>query len=370
MVRIVRVSDRRTCREFLELPYRLYRRDPRWVPPLRIQQKRLFDTRRHPFYQEAEIERFLALRDGRTVGRIAALLDHRYNRYHQEQAGWFGFLEMENDPEVAAALVTAAAEWLASRGIHVMRGPMSPSSNYECALLVEGFDSPPCIMMPYNPPYYGPLLERVGLLKARDLYAYYTTDSEITVRKAERIAERATAAHQVRVRPVRLDDFQAELERFFYVYNAAWRRNWGFVPMSRAEMEMLARELKPVVDPNLALLGEVGDKLAGCALALPDINQALRHAGGRLFPLGLPKILYHKRKIRRMRVLILGVIEEFRATGVAAALYAALFRNGVRAGYREGEFSWVLEDNVMMNRTLEALGARRYKTYRIYEWKG
>lgn len=370
MIRIQRVCDRRSRREFLEFPYRLYRADPCWVPPLRLQQKQLFDVRRHPFYHEAETERFLALRQGRAVGRIAAILDHRYIRHQQEQAGWFGFLEMENDPDVARALISAAAGWLADRGIRVMRGPMNPSANYECALLIEGFDSPPCVMMPYNPPYYGPLLELCGLVKAKDLYAYYTTDAEITAEKVERVASRAAAVHQVRVRPVRLDDFQAEVERFFEIYNAAWSRNWGFAPMSRAELEFLGRELKLIVDPNLALLGEVGGRTVACALALPDINQALRHARGRLFPFGLCKILYHKRRIRRMRVLILGVLEEYRATGVAATLYAALFRNGLRAGYREGEFSWVLEDNVMMNRSLEALGARRYKTYRIYEWKG
>jgi len=364
------VSDRHTAREFLEFPYRLYRRDPCWTPPLRLQQKRLFDTQRHPFYEEAEMARFLAVRARRTVGRIAAILDHRYIRYQQEPAGWFGFLEMENDPEIAEALLAAAADWLGRRGIRWMRGPMNPSANYECALLVEGFDTPACIMMPYNPPYYGPLLEAAGLRKAKDLYAYYTTHTEISVAKAQRVAERATAANQVRVRPVRLEDFQAELDRFFQVYNAAWSRNWGFVPMSRAELQFLARELKPLVDPKLALLGEVGGELAGCALALPDINQALRAARGRLFPLGLLKILYHKRAIKRMRVLILGVLEQYRTSGLAAALYAALFRNGRQAGYEEGEFSWVLEDNVMMNRSLEALGARRYKTYRIYEWKG
>jgi GNAT superfamily N-acetyltransferase len=370
LVAIERVENRRSRREFLEFPYRLYRGHPYWVPPLRSEQRALFDVRRHPFYQEAEMERFLAVAGGRTVGRIAAILDHRYIRYQQEQAGWFGFLEMEEDAEVAAALIQAASDWLARRGIRLMRGPMNPSANYECALLVEGFDSPPCVMMPYNPPYYAQLLERTGLRKAKDLYAYHTTATEIQISRAERLAERAAAEHGVRVRTVRLKDFDAELERFFHIYNSAWSRNWGFAPMSRAEMEYLGRQLKPVMDLNLVLLAEIGEKAVGCALALPDINQALRYANGRLFPLGLFKILYHKRAIRRIRVLILGVLEEYRATGAAAALYAVLFRNGRRAGYDEGEFSWVLEDNVMMNRALEALGARRYKTYRIYEWKG
>lgn len=370
MIAIERVEGWRSRREFLEFPYRHYRGDSLWVPPLRVEQRALFDVRRHPFYREAEMERFLAVSGGRTVGRIAAILDHRYIRHHGENAGWFGFFESEEDPEIVAALVGAAAEWLARRGIRIMRGPMNPSANYECGLLVEGFDSPPCIMMPYNPPYYDRLLQQVGLRKARDLYAWHTTATEIQVQRAEHVAQRAAREHGVRVRPVRLKDFQAELERFFQIYNAAWSRNWGFAPMSREEMEYLGRQMRPIVDPNLALLAEIRDKPVGCALALPDINQALRHARGRLFPLGLFKILYHKRSIRRMRVLILGVLEEYRTTGAAAALYAALFRNGRRAGYEEGEFSWVLEDNVLMNRSLEALGARRYKTYRIYEWKG
>ncbi|MCS7315806.1 MAG: hypothetical protein RMI94_14465 [Bryobacterales bacterium] len=370
MIAIERVRSWRANREFIEFPYRHYRGDPCWVAPLRLEQRALFDVRRHPFYRQAEMERFIAVSGGRTVGRIAAILDHRYIRHQGETAGWFGFFEAEQDPEIVAALTGAASEWLVRRGIPVMRGPANPSANYECGLLVEGFDSPPCVMMPYNPPYYGPLLERAGLRKARDLYAYHTTASEIEMKRAEYLAERAAREHGVSVRPVRLKDFQAELERFFQIYNAAWSRNWGFAPMSREEMEYLGRRMRPVLDPNLALLAEIEGRPAGCALALPDINQALRHARGRLLPLGVFKMLYHMRAIRRMRVLILGVLEEYRTTGAAAALYAALFRNGRRAGYEEGEFSWVLEDNVMMNRSLEALGARRYKTYRIYEWKG
>ncbi len=369
MVEIVPVESGQTQKEFLNLPYILYREDPHWVPPLRMQQKELFDQRRHPFYAHAETRRFLARLGGRTVGRISAILDHNHIRYQGEQAGFFGFFEAVDDPAAAAALISAASEWLAARGIHVMRGPMNPSTNYECGLLVDGFDSSPYVMMPYNPPYYASLLESAGLKKAKDLYAYRTTATEITVRKVERVAERAAAGNHVSIRPVRMDDFDAELERFFQVYNSAWNRNWGFVPMTRDELLFTAREMKFILNPDLVLLGEVGDRVVGCALALPDINQAIKHARGRLFPFGLLKILYHKRSIKRMRVLILGVVEEYRTSGVAAGLYAALFRNGLRAGFREGEFSWVLEDNVMMNRSMEALGARRYKTYRIYEWK-
>ncbi len=370
MIEVRPVETWQERREFLGCPYRLNRGDPYWVPPLRMQQKRLFDARRHPFYAHAEMRRFLARRAGRTVGRIAAIVDHEHNRYHGEAAGSFGFMETVNDPEVAGALLDAAIDWLRGRGSRVVRGPMNPSTNYDCGLLVDGFDSSPYVMMPHNPPYYAELIERAGLRKSKDLYAYHATTSEMTVRKVERVAERALAAHRVRIRPLRLDDLDAEVERFFQIYNAAWNRNWGFTPMTRPELSFLAQEMKPIVDPNLVLVGEVDERPVACALGLPDINQALKHAGGRLFPLGLAKILYHKRTIRRIRVLILGVIEEYRTSGVGAGLYAALFRNGLRAGYREGECSWVLEDNVMMLRSLEALGARRYKTYRIYEWKG
>ncbi len=366
MTEVHPVDSRRAWKEFLELPYRLYRDSPYWVPPLRIQQKRIHDDR-HPFYAQAEVRRFLALQSSRTVGRVAAIIDHNSNRFRNEQAGFFGFLETVDQEEVAGALLDAAARWLRERGMRVMRGPMNPSTNYECGLLVEGFDSGPCLMMPYNPPYYPPLVEQAGLRKLKDLYAYFTTATEIDVGKVERVANRALAGNNVRIRSARLDDFDAEIERFFQLYNSAWSRNWGFTPITREQVNFLARELKPLLDPDLALLAEIGDRVVGCALAVADINQALRHARGRLFPLGALKILYYKRRIRRMRVLILGVIEEYSASGVAAALYAALFRNGLKAGYREGEFSWVLEDNVLMNRSLEAMGARRYKTYRIYE---
>jgi hypothetical protein len=245
---------------------------------------------------------------------------------------------------------------------------MSPSTNYECALLVDGFESHPQIMMPYNPPYYGELVERAGFRKAKDLLAYWSNPDSVKGEKSERVAARALAAAKMQIRPIRMDRFQAEVEAIWHVYNGAWSRNWGFVPMSRDEFFFMAKDMKNILDPGLVLVGEVGGEPAGFALALPNINEALKHTDGRLFPLGLLKILYHRRSIRSLRVLALGVLERYRTAAIAAGLYVALMQHARRRGYSDCELSWVLEDNLLMNRSMQALGAKPYKTYRIYEW--
>jgi len=353
---------------FIEFPYGLYRADPYWVPPLRIAQKELLDPKRHPFHRHAQVQPFLARRDGRVVGRIAAILDPNHNRFHQEEAGFFGFFECVDDQDTASALLGAARDWLRERGAKVIRGPMNPSTNYECGMLVEGFDSSPLVMMPYNPRYYPELIERAGLRKAADLYAYDLPTSQMRLDKVGRVAKLAAGHNQVAIRSIRMKDFAREVEAVWEVYNSAWSRNWGFVPMTREEFQFMAKDMKTILDPELILLGEVEGRVVGIALALPDINQALRHAGGRLLPLGLLKILYHKRSIRDLRVLVLGVREEYRTAGVAAAFYAELLGRACRLGYKGAECSWVLEDNVLMRRSIEAFGGKRYKTYRIYEW--
>ena len=367
-VEILPAEQGRELRQFLELPYRFYRGDPYWVPPLRIAQKELFDRRKHPFYRHAEVQCFLALRNGDCLGRIAAIHDRNYNDFHQEEAGHFGFFECVEDQAVADALLGAARQWLASRGARIFRGPVNPSTNYECGLLVEGFDSSPVVMMTYNPPYYGSLLEGAGLRKAKDLYAYFVATDDFTIERVERVATRSTERQGMRVRPIRMDAFQEEVELVWKVYNSAWSRNWGFVPMTRDEFLFMARDMRMILKPELVLLGEVHGQVVGFALALPDINQALKHARGRILPLGLLKILYHKRSILSVRIIVLGVLEVYRTVGVAAGFYRELFRQGTRLGYRDCEMSWVLEDNTLMNRSIEAIGGRRYKTYRIYEW--
>lgn len=365
---LIQVQSSRELKEFIEFPYELYRGDPYWVPPLRIAQRDLFDTRKHPFHAHGRVQCFLARRGRRTIGRIAAILDPNHNKFHSEDAGFFGFFECVNEQEPADALFGAVRDWLRERGMRLVRGPVSPSTNYECGLLVDGFDSSPHVMMPYNPPYYEGLIETAGLRKAKDLWAYYLEASKAALERVERLAARSAEMKRVKIRPIRRDRFDEDVELAWDVYNSAWSRNWGFVPMTKDEFIFMSRDLKTVLVPELVLFGEVDGKVVGFNLALPDINQALKPAKGRLFPLGILKILYHKRFIRSMRVMALGVTEEYRAAGVAAGFYAELIRYCRQHGYLGGEMSWVLEDNTLMQRSIEALGGKRYKTYRIYEW--
>ena len=367
-IEIAAVAGKKALNDFVELPFTLCRNEPHWVPPLRIAVKELLDREKHPFYANAQAEFFLARRDGRVVGRIAAILDRAHNRYHGEEAGFFGFFECEEDPDAARALLECARAWVAARGARLLRGPVNPSTNYECGMLVEGFDLDPMVMMTWNPPYYPKLMEQAGLVKSKDLLAYLSNANTIGTGKIDRVAEKAKSTNGVRIRPINMKSFQADVERVWEVYGEAWARNWGYVPMSREEFFQMGKEMKMILKPELVLIGEVGDKVVGFALALPDVNQALKRAGGSLFPTGLLKILYYQRLIKNVRVLALGVVEEYRASGLAAGFYATLVRNARKLGFGDCEMSWILEDNVLMNRSLEAMGAKRYKTYRIYEW--
>jgi len=336
-------------------------------------QKDILNTKSHPFYKTSDVEMFLARRDGRVVGRIMAILNRAHNEFHGEHAGFFGFFEVENDESAAVALLDAARDWVRSRGAQVFRGPMNPSTNYECALLVEGFDQDPMVMMTYNPAYYAQQLENYGLRKAMDLYAYdigadYFNHSS----KLQRVADRLRKKSNIRVRTVNMKDFKNEVGIIREVYNDAWSRNWGFVPMTEAEFDHLAKDLKQIVDPRVVLIAEQvidGSKprAVGFLLAVPNINLALKKISGRLLPFGLVKLLWHSRKIDSIRVITMGGILEFQNLGLGSILLDEIYRRGPAAGFPTGEMSWVLENNVMMNRAADLIGGRRTKTYRIYE---
>lgn len=371
--RVRRVRTSRDKRQFLELPYRLYRGDAHWVPPLRMAQKDILNTARHPFYKTSDVEMFLAERDGRIVGRIMAILNRAYNEFHTERSGFFGFFEVENDPEASAALLDAARDWLRGHGAEVMQGPVNPSTNYECGLLVEGFDLDPMVMMTYNPAYYAELLEGYGMKKAMDLYAYdIGADYFNHSNKLQRVADRLRKKTNISVRTVNMKDFRNEVGIIREVYNDAWSHNWGFVPMSEEEFDHLAKDLKQIVDPRVVLIAEQvinGGKprAVGFLLAVPDLNRALKKINGRLLPLGLLKLLWHSRGISTIRVITMGGIVEFQNLGLGSVLLDEIYRRGPAAGFPTGEMSWVLENNVMMNRAAEMIGGRRTKTYRIYE---
>jgi hypothetical protein len=368
------VRSGRDRRRFLDLPYRLYRGNEHWIAPLRMSQKDILDTARHPFYKTADVEMFLAERDGKVVGRIMAILNHAHNEFHGEKVGFFGFFEVERDVEAATALLDAARDWLRERGAEVLRGPVNPSTNYECALLIDGFDQDPVIMMSYNPPYYVEMLESYGLKKAMDLYAYFI-DAEFFVAsdKLKRVADRFRKKSGITLRLVNLKDFANEVQTLRKVYNDAWSRNWGFVPVSTEEFEHLAKDLKQIVDPKVVYIAEKHEpdsaepRAVGFFLALPDLNRALKKINGRLLPFGLLKLLWYSRKIKFMRIITMGVVKELQNLGIAAIFYDEIYSKVPWHGYPKGEMGWVLENNVMMNRAAEMIGGKLSKTYRIYE---
>lgn len=368
------VRGKRDLKTFVTFPWKVYARDPNWVPPLIGPMMKMLDRDHHPFHQHAEVEYFLArrrgdrngARAGEAVGRIAAIVNHAHNEFHEEKTGFFGFFESLPDPEVPSLLLESAAGWLRKRGMTVMRGPANFSSNEDWGLLVDGFDRPPMVMMPYNPRAYSEFFERYGLRRVKDLVAYYMTEDMLPER-LPKMRERLERSSQVQVRSLDKKHFDAEVERIRDLYNAAWEKNWGFVPMTHAEIDHMASELKTVVDPDLVVFAEREGKAIGFALALPDVNQAVKKANGRLFPFGLLKILLESRRIRAIRVLTLGVLKEYRGKGADILMYMSLYQNGTRKGYRAGEFSWILEDNAPMRRALDAIGAEVYKTYRLYD---
>jgi len=356
-------------RRFIDFIYTHYRGYPHWVAPLRLERRKLIDTRKNPFYLHAERELFLAERAGRVVGRIGAIVNHNHNRRHDDRVGFFGFFESVDDQAVAAALLEAAGGYLRGRGLNAMRGPASPSVNDEYGLLVEGFDVPPAVMMPYNPPYYAALLEGCGLRKEKDLYAYLgSTESTLAQPKIVRASEILKKRSGLTYRSLDMKNFAADIERLKQVYNRAWQGNWGEVPMTGEEYDALASELKHIVRPELVVIAETADgAVAGFGLSLPDINMALRdnRNGGLLR--GLWHLLTRRSRIDLCRILVLGVLPEYKRTGAAGVLFYELAARAHGLGYRRGEASWILEDNLMMIRAAEAMQARRYKTYRIYQ---
>ena len=371
--RIKKVEDEQDLMEFIKFPWRVYRDDPYWVPPLISERKDFLDPQKNPFFEHSEVELFLAQRDGETVGTIAAIINDNHNAFHEEKAGFFGLFEVIEDYAVADGLLTTARDWVKAKGMDVIRGPMNMSINDECGLLVDGFDSSPVVMMTYNPRYYVNLIERFGFVKAKDLYAYivstdiFNSKIENIPSKFLRVAEIAQKRAGVRVRKINMKDFDAEVEKAKVVYNSAWEKNWGAVPMTDAEFDHLAHGLKQFLDPDLLLLAEVDDRPVGIFVGLPDVNQPLLHVNGRLFPFGWIKYLWYRRKIDILRGLIMGVIAEYRERGVDALMYVEAAKEAFRKGYKRCEMSWILEDNVMMNRIIQRIGGEVYKTYRIYE---
>jgi hypothetical protein len=364
----IELGNRRQLKKFIKLPWKIYRDDPNWVPPLIFDQLQFFTPGKNPYFSHSKAQLFMALRGEEPVGRISAHENNQHMQIHKDGAGFFGFFECINDQTVANALFDAASNWLRECGLKTMRGPLSFSVNGEVGLLIDAFDEPPFIRMTYNPPYYAGLIEGYGLQKIQDLYAYAMFESEELPKRLRDIAAFVLEDPKLVVRTIDVRDFKNEMDRIKKIYTEAWSENWGAVPLTEEEFDRIVGEFKLICDRDLSFIAEYDGEPAGLSLVLPDMNQALKKAGGRLFPLGLLKILWHKRKINSWRVPVMGVLEEHRMRGIEAVFccrtYDAAKKN---RNYRKCELSWILESNTAANAVMKKLGARRSKTYRIYE---
>lgn len=369
-IQVVEVESPAQLKEFIQFPNRLYKDDPNYVTPLMMERKAFFDTTHNPFYRAAKTKLFLAMRGEEVVGRVATCISYRHNEFHMEKTGFFGFFDTIDDYEVARPLLKVAMITLKKDGMERMRGPMNFTTNHEIGFLVEGFDSPPTVMMTYNQPYQVKLAEQFGLKKCMDVLAYKLTRELAPSDRVLKVVRARAQRSRVKIRQLDMKHFDREVKLIKEVYNQSWAANWGFIPMDDAEFEFTAKDLKQIVDPRIVMIAEHDGKPVGFSLALPDINQALIRLKGRLFPFGLLKLLWHtkvRNKIDGARLITFGVIEEYRKQAIDMMLYTETFYRGVQLGYKWAELSWILETNDLMRRGVEEMQASVYKKYRIME---
>ncbi|MCX6257127.1 MAG: hypothetical protein NTW49_04400 [Bacteroidia bacterium] len=370
MIEINKVTIDSDFRKFIDFPHDLYQGDPNYVPELFVSQKELMDRKKYPFFLHSEVEFFLAQDHGKIVGRIAAIKNNNYNRFANTNVGFFGFFDCTENYEVAEKLLDTAKSWIREKGMSAMLGPENYSTNETCGLLIDGFDSPPVVMMTYNKTYYPGFFEKYGLQKKMDLFAYWLPieDMPEKVLRVTKNVEERLKKHGITIRNINMKDFAEEVRKIKIIYNSAWQDNWGFVPMTSEEFDAMAKELKMIVDPSYTLIAEHNGEVVGFSLTIPDINKILiKIKRGRLLPTGLLKLLYYKNKVNSVRVITLGILENYRRLGVDACFYAKTIEIGLKKKIIGGEASWILENNVMMNRALQNLNGKVYKKYRIYE---
>ena len=361
------VTSKSEMGKFIRFQWEIYRSSPQWVPPLLMDRRKLVDTKKNPFFKHADIEFYLAERNGIIVGRIGAIVNHNHTKEHGDATGFFGFFECIDDQTVADVLLGRAEEFLRSHGMKAMRGPATPSVNDEYGLLIEGFEYPPAVLMSYNPAYYASLLEGYGLRKTRDLVSYLLSQDTVMSEKLQRVTQRVRERQGVTIRPMNMKEFDNEIERVKAIYNTAWASNWGAVSMTDQEIESMAADLKQVIVPEVVLFAEKEGKTVGFALSLPDINIPLKYnTKGYLLP-GIVRLMWHKKKINLVRIIALGVLPEYLSSGIAGVLFYETAARAKPLGYDFGEAGWVLEDNLQMVRAAEMMKGKPYKNYRVYE---
>ena len=369
-VEVKPVETRREQKEFLQFTWSLYRDDPNWIPPLQQNLRELVGFRPHPFHDVADVQAWLARKDGQVCGRIATMVNHVHNRKYHEQRGFFGFFESVNDPHVAHALFDAARDWFAQRGIRDMRGPVNPSLNYEVGLLVEGFDSPPVFQMTYNPPYYAQLIESFGFQKAQDMYAFWGHIEMLSAlsEKLLFIIRETNRRFNVKMRTLDRRRFKEDVRTFLDIYNASLEGSWGFTPLSDGEIDHISDGLRHLIVPELTSCAEIEGRPVGAAFGLLDYNPRIKQINGRLFPFGFIRLLTRRQQIKRIRVISTNVLPEFQRWGLGLALLAHLMPKALEWGITEAEFSWVLESNRLSFGSLKRGGAKLTKTYRVYDY--
>ncbi|MEQ8787799.1 MAG: N-acetyltransferase [Pirellulaceae bacterium] len=367
---VVPVASSKQQRQFLDLPWDLYRGDPHWITRLRSSEQELVGFKRHPFHEENEVQAFLAVRDGKPVGRIVAIVNRGHVERHREKLGFFGFFESIDDQPTANALFDAARQWLAERGMEGVRGPLNPSMNYDCGLLIEGFDSPPTFMMTYNPPYYASLVEGYGFTKSQDMFSYLANVDMMDSmdEKLAFITNEARRRFEFKLRTLDKSRFDAEVRMFLDIYNQSLMGTWGFVPLSKHEIDHMSTSLKHLIVPEMTAVAEFEGRPVGAIFGLLDYNPRIKRIGGRLFPFGFIRLLWNKKSIKRVRLMSTNVLPEFQKWGLGVVLLAELLPTGLQRGMTEGEFSWVLESNHLSRKSLERGGAKKDKTFRIYDF--
>jgi len=370
-IQIVPVQNHKDLVKFIKSQWLFYKDDPYFVPPLIADRLKLFDREKNPFFKHSEMQEFLAYRNSNIVGRIAAIKNDNHNLTHNDKVGFFGFFESINDQEVANALFSEVEQWLAKRGLDTIRGPENPSQNDEIGLLIEGFDSPPMVLMEYNPPYYIDLIKNSGFNLAMTLYAWLLDANNYMTEKLERLQKIVRERYKITIRTVNFKNkkqFKKDVDTLKYIYNMAWEKNWGFVKMTDEEFDFLVADLKQVADPNLALICEIDGKPAGLALGIPDINQILIYNKKGSMLGAAWNFMTKSKKINQMRIIILGVLKEYRNTGADSVLYYEISKRAIARGITKAEASWVLEINQEMNRALQqTIVGTLYKKYGLYE---
>jgi len=370
-IEIKKIQSNKDLMQFIKMQWGIYRDDPNWVPPLIMDRKKLLDKEKNPFFQHSEMEMFLAYKDGNIAGRIAAITNENHNKFHEDNVGFFGFFESIDDAEVSNELFKTAEEWIKEKGKDGMLGPINPSSNDEMGLLVDGFDTPPYVLMCHNPEYYIKLMEKAGYKKAKDLWAWYidaeTANKNIS-EKMFRVAEKSTEKYGLEIRNINFKNMDEEVKILREVYNNAWSKNWGFVPMTDDEFDHLAADMKQVADEDFVFIVEKEGEPIGFSLTLPNINEVLiKIKNGKLFPTGLFKLLFGMKKINTVRVITLGIVKEYQFAGFSSIMILKTIKTALDKGMQGGEMSWILEDNHAMNGPIESLGSKKHKTYRIYQ---